>query len=378
MPHPVSWIMAEEVFLTCNARPEDIMKKRLYRFAILFLFMVLVPCLSFAKDAEFKLKVHHFLPASSNAQKVVIEPWAEKITAESEGRIKVEIYPSMQLGGKPPQLYDQVRDGVVDVIWTVPSYTPGRFPIVEVFELPFVASTAEATTQALQEFSETYLQKEFRHVHPLLFHVPTPGIFHTASRQVKTMEDLKGLKIRTPSATVTQTLEVLGATPVGMPAPEVPQAMTTGVVDGVVIPWEVVKSLRLQDLTKFHTQPGGTHGLYTSAFLFGMNRDRYESLPPDLKKVIDDNSGMNLARQVGRAYDQADLEGQELGRARGNTFYSLPAEESQGWQKATQPVIDNWVASMEKKGLNGKEMLDAARQLIAKYSAQVKNTQGRK
>lgn len=346
------------------------MKKLLSLLVSMILLFALLPGLGIAKEAEVKLKVHHFLPAGSNAQKLLIQPWADKVEADSGGRIAVEIYPSMQLGGKPPQLFSQVKDGVVDVVWTLPSYTPGRFPISELFELPYLAGSAEATTQALQEFSETYLEKEFRQVHPLLFHVPTPGLFHTVSKQVKSMEDLKGLKIRTPSAMVTKTLEALGATPVGMPVPEVPQALATEVVDGALIPWEVVKALRLHELTKYHSQPGAERGIYTSIFLLAMNRAKYNSLPDDLKKVIDDNSGMNLAKQIGRAYDLADIEGQDLGKQQGNSFYTMSAAEVERWKQATQPVVDAWVADMEKKGLDGKEMLAKARSLIVKYSNQ--------
>jgi TRAP-type C4-dicarboxylate transport system substrate-binding protein len=344
------------------------MKKMFSLLPAFLLFVVLIPAQSFAQKAEVTLKVHHFLPAQSNAQVLLIQPWADKIIAASKGRIAVEIYPSMQLGGKPPHLFNQVKDGVADVVWTLPSYTPGRFPITDLFELPYIAGSAEATTQALQEFSATYLKEEYAQVHPLLFHVPTPGLFHTASKQIKTMDDLKGLKIRTPSAIVTQSLEALGATPVGMPVPEVPQAMATEVIDGAVVPWEVVKSLRLHELTKFHTQPGGKRGFYTSVFLFAMNKAKYDSLPADLQKIIDDNSGMNLAQKIGKAFDLADIEGQQLGKDRGNTFYSLPAEEVQRWEGATLPVIDTWVANMDKQGHDGKKMLSVARELIKKYS----------
>jgi TRAP-type C4-dicarboxylate transport system substrate-binding protein len=141
--------------------------------------------LSTADSQEITLRAHHFLPPSSPAQQELIEPWAKQVEADSNGRIRVQISPSMQLGGKPPQLYDQVRDGVVDIAWTLLGYTPGRFPIAEVFELPFMVTTAEATTQAAQAFSEKHLQDELRHVHPLLVHVHAPGLFHLASKPVK-------------------------------------------------------------------------------------------------------------------------------------------------------------------------------------------------
>ena len=332
------------------------------------LLFALFPCQGFAKDAEVKLRIHHFLSEKSTAHTALVKPWADRIVAASNGRIEVEIYPSMQLGGKPPQLYEQVKDGVVDVIWTLPGYTSGRFPITELFELPFMAGTAEATSQAVQEFSMTYLKKEYRHVHPLLFHVHAPGKFHMVSKQIKTMEDLNGMKIRTPTSSAASALKALGAVPVGMPVPEVPQALATEVIDGAAIPWEIANALRVQELTKFSTQAGTERGFYTAVFLLAMNLDKYNSLPADLKKVIDDNSGMNIAKQIGQAWDKAELPGMESAMKRGNILYSLPPEEVKRWEQTTKPVVDAWVKKMEKKGMNGKEMLEVARKLIAKYS----------
>ena len=128
-----------------------------------------------AEAQEVTLKVHHFLPPPSVTHSKFIKPWADKVEADSGGRIKVDIYPAMQLGGKPPQLFDQVRDGVADVVWTVAGYTAGRFPMIEVFELPFVPGSAEATSQAAQSFYETYARDEFADVHPLMVHVHAPA-----------------------------------------------------------------------------------------------------------------------------------------------------------------------------------------------------------
>ena len=133
------------------------------------------PC---AVAADVTLRVHHFLPPMAPAQTDFIEPWAERVQTESEGRIEVQIFPSMQLGGRPPQLYDQVRDGVADVVWTVLGYTPGRFPTMEVFELPFMPASAEATSQATQAFYESQpaAQEDFGDIHPLAFFTHAPGL----------------------------------------------------------------------------------------------------------------------------------------------------------------------------------------------------------
>jgi TRAP-type C4-dicarboxylate transport system substrate-binding protein len=163
-------------------------------------------------------------------------------------------------------------------------------------------------------------------------------------------------------------LKALGATPVGMPVPEVPQALATQVIDGALIPWEVGKALRIHELTKYHTEAGGDRGVYTAVFLFAMNRKTYDSLPDDLKKIVDKNSGMNIAQEIGQAFDHAEIEGRELAKQKGNVFYTLPPEEVKRWKQATRPVVDAWLENIQKKGQNGKELLETAENLINKYS----------
>lgn len=325
---------------------------------------------SVADAAEVTLKVHHFLPASSNAQKLLIEPWAEKVTADSDGRIEVQIYPSMQLGGRPPSLIDQVRDGVADVVWTLPSYTPGRFPIAEVFELPFMTSTAYANTMALQTFADEYLQEEFQGIHPLLFHTHAGGLFMMKDADVTRVEDLQGKKIRTPTRSITEALTLLGATPVGMPVPELPQAMSTGVIDGTTIPWEVATPLRMQEMLSSYTEIEGDRGLYTSVFLLGMNQRTYDGLPEDLKEVIDRNSGSALAERIGHAWDEAEVPGRTLAQEHGVVANTMPAAEVARMQELTRPVWDQWVSDMDSRGHDGAAMLQRAEELIEQYSNQ--------
>ncbi|MCW8906754.1 MAG: TRAP transporter substrate-binding protein [Sedimenticola sp.] len=321
-----------------------------------------------AMAAEVELKIHHFLPPPSTAHARFIEPWAEKVMKESSGRISIKIYPAMQLGGKPPQLFDQVRDGVADIVWTVPGYTRGRFPITEVFELPFVAGSAEATSQAAWEFYGKYMKGEYSDVHPILIHTHAPGQFHMRDKPITTLADLQNTKVRAPTRTINEALSVIGATPVGMPVPAVSQALSKGVVDGAMLPYEVTLPLKVHQLVKYHTEIGGDRGVYTAMFLFAMNKDKYESLPDDLKKVIDNNSGLALAKQIGKAWDEADQPGREAARKRGNQFNTIEGAELEKWKVATQPVVDNWIKAMDEKGLDGRAMYDDARALVAKYS----------
>ena len=256
---------------------------------------------------------------------------------------------------------------MADVVWTLPGYTAGRFPAVEVFELPFMMNNAESTSKAVWDYVGQYAADEFKDVKPLAFHVHGPGVFHMTKKPVKTTADLKGLKIRAPTRQTNKFLALLGATPVGMPVPQVGDALSKGVIDGAVVPYEVVPAVKIQELVKFHSETDPAEAaFYTSVFIFGMNKAKYDSLPPDLKRVIDNNSGLALSAMAGKAFHEADIEGKKL--VMGNTINVIPKAELEKWKKTGQPLYDAWVADMNKKGLNGKQMLDGARGLVAKHA----------
>ena len=313
------------------------------------------------------LKVHHFLPAGSYAQTMFIKPWCDRIALDSGDRLKCQIYPSMQLGGTPPQLFDQVKDGIVDVIWTLPGYTAGRFPLVEVFELPFMMQTPESTSKALWDYVQQYDAAEFKDIHPLAFHVHGDGVFHMVKKPIKVMADLKDQKVRAPTRQTNKMLAALGATPVSMPVPAVSESLAKSVIDGALVPYEVVPAVKIQELVKFHSETDPAEpAIYTSVFLLAMNKARYESLPADLKKVIDANSGKALSGMAGKAFLQADEEGKKLTTK--NTTNVIPKSELDSWKKVGQTVTDAWVTEVTANGANGKMLLDNARALIVKNS----------
>ncbi|MEL3892388.1 TRAP transporter substrate-binding protein [Ferrovibrio sp. MS7] len=318
-------------------------------------------------QAQVTLKLHHFLPAVSNVHTKLWTPWAKKLEAESGGRLKVDIFPAMQLGGAPPQLFDQARDGVADLVWTLPGNTPGRFPGVEVFELPFVAAKRGiANAQATQEFYETYLREEFKEVHPIVVWSHDGGLIH-ASKPVKTMEDLKGMKLRSPTRFAGEALKALGATGIPMPIPQLPEALAQKVLDGCVIPWEVVPAVKVHELVKNHIEIPGSPTLYTATFILAMNKAKYASLPADLKQILDANSGQALAKLAGEMWDNEGVAVADMVRKRSNSITAISADEAARWRKATQPVIDDWIKAMKDKGVDGGKMLEHARALVAKY-----------
>jgi TRAP-type transport system periplasmic protein len=327
-----------------------------------------VPHLAGLAQQSVTLKFHTFMAPLSNVWLTMHKPWMEKVEKESGGRIKFEGYPAMQLGGTPVQLYDQARDGVVDIVWTLPGNTAGRFPRIEVFELPFMMNNAEATSKAYWEYFQTQAADEFKDTHPIALHVHGPGMFHSATKQIKSVDDLKGMKVRGPTRLVTKMLASVGATPVGMPLPQIPDALSKGTIDACVIPWEVVPSVKVHELTKFHSEFDNTGGaLYTTTFVMTMNKAKYDGLAPDLKKVIDANSGLAASAWLGKTQQGNDPAGRKAAVDRGNTIYQFTAAQREEFVKRSAALDDEWVADMTKRGFNGAALLKSAKDLIAKH-----------
>lgn len=319
-------------------------------------------------QAAVTLKLHHFLPPVSNGQAKMLGPWAKKVEEDSKGRIKIDIYPSMQLGGTPPQLYDQVRDGVVDIVWTLPGSTPGRFPTTEVMELPFIgAEKGIINAKAGQEIADKFLKDEVKDIKLLSYWAHDAGHIH-ANKPIRTMDDLKGVKLRNPTRLAGEALKALGATSVGMPIPQVPESLAQKVIDGAVVPWEVVPAIKVQELVKFHTEIKGAPTLYAASFFLAMNKAKYDSLPGDLKEVIDKNSGMAFAERAGNMWDTEAVNVRETVVKRGNTIIQLADDEKQRWIKATEPVYGAWIEQMKGKGVDGGKLVEAAREAVAKHS----------
>jgi len=327
-----------------------------------------VPHLSGFAQQSVTLKFHTFMAPMSNVWLTMHKPWMDKVEKDSNGRIKFEGYPAMQLGGTPVQLYDQARDGVVDIVWTLPGNTAGRFPRIEAFELPFMMNNAEATSKAYWEYMQTNAPDEFRETQVIALHVHGPGVFHTVGKLIRTPADLRGLKMRGPTRQVTKMLASVGATPVGMPLPAITDALSKGTIDGCVIPWEVIPSIKVNELAKFHSEfPSTGPALYTTTFVMAMNKPKYDSLAPELKRVIDANSGMAASAWLGKTQQSNDPNGRKSATDRNNTIHSFTAAETQEFIKLSSAIDDEWVADMDKRGFKGAQLLESAKALITKH-----------
>ncbi|WP_461469977.1 TRAP transporter substrate-binding protein [Pararhodobacter sp.] len=317
---------------------------------------------------EVTLRLHQFLPPQANVPALVLDVWADQIEEASGGRIEIERYHAMALGGTPPELMDQVIDGITDIAWTVNGFTPGRFPRTEVFELPFFVEDARAASAAYwQMYQEHMADTDFRDVVLLGTWVHGPGMFHT-NRPVRVPSDLQGMKIRGGSRMVNDLLTRLGAEPVGMPVTMIPESLSRGVIDGATIPWEVTTSLRVPELVTNHTEIDGA-SLYVLTFTLAMNRDVYEGLPDDLRQIIDDHSGLEFSVFAGGTQADADGPARQIAVDRGNNIITVTGEEVEQWRAAVQPIYDSWVADMNSRGIDGQALIDEARALMAAYQA---------
>jgi TRAP-type C4-dicarboxylate transport system substrate-binding protein len=329
---------------------------------------VLLVALTPARAQEVTLTVHHFLSPQSPAHKELIQPWADRVQEQSGGRIEVKVFPSMSMGGAPPELYRQVRDGAADVVWTLIGYTPGVFPRTEVFELPTVhQGDARATNLAIQDNFEQ-IAGDFEAVQPLLIHVHAGNAMHLVDKPVRSLEDVQGLKLRTPSRTGAWMIEAWGAEPVGMPVPDLPQALSRGTVDGALVPFEIVPPLKLHQLTEYSVEgPGGVR-FGTSVFMFAMNKERYDGLPEDLRKVIDDNSGRDLAAEMGDVWNGVEEPGVRMQQESGGEVIQLSAEAKAAFDERSRQVVQRWIDEAESNGLDGAGLVEAARESIGQHS----------
>ena len=328
--------------------------------------VAMLPGLAFAQ--EVTLRLHQFLPPVATVPAKILKPWGEEITAASDGRIVIQHFDAMALGGRPPELLDQARDGVVDLAMTVVGYTPGRYPRTEVFELPFMMKDPVGTSRAFWEMVESDFQEsEYQDVKVLGAWVHGPGVIHTKDPVTK-LEDMKGKTLRGPTRVINDMLSELGATPVGMPLPAIPEALSKGVVNGTVIPWEVTPSIRLAELVSNHAEFSGDEALYTATIVLVMNKVKYDALPDDLKAILDEKSGAALSTFASEVMFEYDKPGRDIAVENGNTIVQLDEAEVARWKEAAQPVVARWVADMDSKGIDGQALIDQAKGLIDKYS----------
>lgn len=314
------------------------------------------------QEGVVRLRVRSALPPNAAITAHFIEPWMKKVAGDSDRRIELELV-QQPPGVEPAGLFDAVREGVVDIVWTAPRFSPGRFPRSEIFDMPFLPASAEATSQAAWDFFQQHLLDEYPGVKVLAVNTHAPGAIHSRG-PIATPADLAGKKLRAPTAIITRLIDKLGGIGLLVPEADVPRALENEEIDGALVRWSAVPSLRLDS----HTVFSGERGLYTTLFVFAMNQAKYDALPADLKAVIDANSGRKTSEWAGQVMDEADAAGIEAAKDASHTFIELKQEDAAQWRAAAEPVISAWIEEMKGRNVDGKALYDDAVSLIAKYA----------
>lgn len=296
---------------------------------------------------KIQLKLSHYLPPAHGLHTDFMEPWAREIEARTQGAVAVQVSPGTSALGQAQNQIDQVKNGIVDVAFGICGLPRGRMTRSTIVEMPLLVSKAGAGSRALWNLYPKMLGPDYAGIRPLVLMTHNGGLIHTRERQINTPEDLRGLRIRTPSPTVSMMLEFLGASPVGMPPGQVYENMQRGVLDGAAFPWDPVRAFKLGEVSRFHCEAN----LYTAAFWFGMNERKYQSLPPDVRRVIDQASGPALLAKVQGWWDAWDAAGRATAVARGNTIVTLSREQRAQWGRTLVPLYNKAMIDFESQGV---------------------------
>jgi TRAP-type transport system periplasmic protein len=314
-----------------------------------------------AQAGPIKLTYSNFFPPT-HIQSKLAEAWCKEVEKRTNGQVVVEYFPGQTLT-KANQVYDGVVTGLSDIGLALFGYTPGRFPVMEAVDLPLGYASGMAATMVANEVYKKFNPKELQDTQVMYLHAHGPGILHTKGKPVKKLEDLKGLKLR-GHGTLTKIAKALGATPVAMPMPETYQSLQKGVIDGALYPMEANKGWKLAEVTEYTTACFSM--AYTSAFFVVMNKDKWNSLSPDVQKIIEEIN-QEWIPKTGEAWDSSDMEGYRYSLLLGQSVFGLDSKEAARWKAAVRPVINEYMENMNKKGFNGKEIVDFTESTLAKY-----------
>ena len=282
-----------------------------------------------------------------------LEAWGKTVEAASGGNLTLEVDKASL--AKPEGQYDVVKEGVRDMAWVVPGYTPGRFELYRVAEIPFICTNATVCSTALWNWYAKHklAEKEFTDTRLLMAFTTGPFALHT-TKPVKTLEEVKGIKVRVAGAAV-PIAKALGMTVVAMPATEAYQTLQRGTVDGTVFPWEAMDSFRLHEVVKAHLEfPGG---LLTACFFININPNTLEKLTPGNREALMKAGGLTGSVFLGKAWDAADAPGRENAKKRGNLIQTIDPKEFERWKPLLATVREEWLKNARERGVDGPALL---------------------
>ena len=304
-----------------------------------------------------ELRLSTFVPPVHVIYREILVPWAQDVAKATNGEVKVTLYPSMQLGGKPPELYRQAAEGVVDLVFTLPGYTSPAFPRTQMIELPELKPDGTAATNLMWDLLDPYLLPEYEGTKVIALWGAEDAGLMTRGKPIRSLDDLKGMRMRAPSAAQARQLEVMGAVPIAMPITEVYQSLERGVIDGAMLPFSTIPDFRLGEVARTYTIAGPLFG--RSSFLVAMNKKKYDSLSPAARAAIDNLSGRALSLKATEVYLMRSAQGVDSVRGKGE-IVQLSADEQKKISAVLRPIIADWIKDSEAKGIPAREMLRRA------------------
>ncbi len=298
-------------------------------------------------QTKIELKLSHFSPSTHGIHTDFIEPWARELEQRTKGRVQIKIFDGASRLGNPARQLEQVLAGAVDIAHGMQGASPGRFPRTEIIEMPFLTENADVATRILWTMYPKQFKEEYAGVKVLALHAHNGGLIHTRDKKVARMQDLKGLRLRSPSTAINKMLSLLGATPVGMPPGQVFINLKGGLIDGALFPWDGARAYRIDEVAKYHLDARA----YTLPYYFVMNRRKYQALPAEVRKAIDETSGDALIAHFAAWWNKWDQAGVEMAKKRGNLVTPLNAAERERWAGAVLPATDKFLGEVEKLGV---------------------------
>jgi len=315
-------------------------------------------------QAQTELKFTTFVPPTHGFAVDVLEPLGKEIEKRSGGKVTVRVFAGNSPFGKVENQADQVKQGVTDLAFGLNGIPRGRYPRTSIMEMPFVAESADSASKALWAMLPDLLAEDYRDFKPIALHCHNPGLFHTRDKSLKTIADVKGLRMRAPNPPTQALLAYLGATPVGMPPGQVYENIEKGVIDGAVFPWDAIKGFRLENILKHHLDAR----VYTSCFHLVMSPKRYAELAPDVQQAIDATTGQALTDKFGAWWNKWDQAGLEAVKPLNHEIVRVDDATREKWRADLKPVLDGELAKLEKEGIaNARAIYDEMRRQVARF-----------
>lgn len=313
------------------------------------------------------LKISHYLPPTHGFQTDLLGPWAQGIKEKSNGAVDFQIYDVSSAFGRADRQADQVRAGVTDIALGLAGIPRGRFPHTSIIELPFVVEKAGPGSKALWEvYKEGKLGREYDDYKVLLLMTHHGALLHTVERPIRQLDDVKGLRVRSPGPAINAMLEFLGASAIGMPPAQIYESLEKGALDGLATTWDLVSAIRANEVLKYHTDCR----LYAAAFYIVMNKQSYARLPQEVQTLIDETTGEAMLAHVNGWWDKWDAAGKADAVKRNQEIITIDNATRDQWREQLQPMISKYLAGLKNEGVENPEALyETMLDLVQKYSA---------